>query len=159
MPFKLNVSEKGKTYKLETESEELVGEKIGDKLKGEKISSDLTGYELEITGTSDIAGFPGLKDEEGPRLRKKILTYGPGLKKRPKGDKKKNKKPKGLRFKKTIRGNQISKDTAQINLKVIKSGEKKLEELFGKKEQPAEQVEEKKEGEKKQEVKEKKEEQ
>ena len=53
MAFKLNISDKGKTYHLETDSEEFIGKKIGDKISGNEISGDLAGYELEIKGTSD----------------------------------------------------------------------------------------------------------
>ena len=31
MPFKLNMSEKGKTYKVESSSESFIGKKIGEK--------------------------------------------------------------------------------------------------------------------------------
>ena len=131
MPFKINISEKGKTYKLESEDESLIGKKIGETMKGEELKSELTGYELEITGTSDLAGFPGMKDKEGPELRKVLLGYGFGMHKKPKGlTKKPGKKPDGLRLRKTVRGNTISKSTIQINLNVKKSGSKKLEEIF-----------------------------
>ena len=76
MAFKLNISDKGKTYHLETDSEEFIGKKIGDKISGNEISGDLAGYELEIKGTSDKAGFPGNKDIEGPALRGLLLTKG-----------------------------------------------------------------------------------
>ena len=42
-------------------------------------------------------------------------------------------KKKGYRERKTVRGNTIAEDIIQINLKVIKEGEKKLEEIFGEK--------------------------
>ena len=129
--MKINIANKGKTYKIETESEVLVGTKIGDKVKGEDVSADLAGYELEITGTSDKSGFPGFKNLKGSGLRKVLLTYGPGMKNRPK---KEGKKPtpnnKGLRLRKTFRGNEISSDTVQINIKVIKEGTKKFDDFF-----------------------------
>ena len=137
--FKFNISEKGKSYKLEAESEEILGKKIGEKVKGEEISSQLAGYELEITGTSDKAGFPGFKQVEGIGLKKQLLTYGKGMHKKPKGlSKKPGKKPKGLRLRKTVRGNTISSEIAQIDLKVLKQGNKKLEEIFKKEEKLAE---------------------
>lgn len=140
MPFKLNISNKEKAWKLETESEELVGKKIGEKVQGKELKSELEGYELEITGTSDKAGFPGKKDTEGFSLKRELLGYGFGMHKKPKGLKKKkpNKKPAGLRLRKTVRGNTISKDTIQINLKVLKSGSKKLEEIFPEQNKPKE---------------------
>ena len=51
MVFKINISDKGKTLKLESENENLIGKKIGETLDGKELSSDLEGYELEITGT------------------------------------------------------------------------------------------------------------
>lgn len=137
MVFKINISEKsGKTYKLESESEELVGKALHDKLNGKDISSDLNGYEFEITGASDKAGFTSHKDVEGIGLKKILLTYGKGMKKRPKREGKKersNPTPKGLRLRKTVRGKIISPSIVQINLKVLKEGSKKLSEIFAEK--------------------------
>lgn len=129
MAFKFNISEKGKTFHLESEAESLEGKTIGEKIKGEEISPELHGYELEISGASDKAGFPAFKEYEGPQLRKVLLKKGKGMsgwKKR----RKKQIKVKGLRMKKTIRGNTISHDIMQINLSVKKSGAKSLAEIF-----------------------------
>lgn len=137
MVFKFNIGEKGKTWKLESDSEDIIGKKIGEKVTGKEIKPELEGYEFEITGTSDKAGFPGFKEVEGETLKGVLLGYGKGMHKRPKGlSKKPNKKPAGLRLKKTVRGNTISKDIVQINLKIIKSGSKKLEEMFPEQNKP-----------------------
>jgi len=132
--FKINISEKsGKTYHFELESEELIGKKLHDKLEGKDLLPGLEGYELEITGTSDKAGFTSMKDVEGIGLKKVLLTYGKAMKRRPKREGKKkrsNHKPKGLRLRKTVRGNTISADIVQINLKVLKQGNKNLSEIF-----------------------------
>ncbi len=139
MAFKLNISEKGKSWKLETESEELVGKKIGSKIKGEEISSNLSGYILTITGTSDSSGFPGFKEVDGTGLVRKLLTYGKGMHQRSVGKSKRpGRKPRGLRLKKTVRGNTISADVIQINMKVITAGHKKLEEIFPEQNKPKE---------------------
>ena len=130
--FKINVSHKGKTFKIETESEDLVGHSIGDKIEGKLLDEKLEGYEIEITGTSDKAGFTGVKTIEGPNLKKALLSYGHGMHKKPKGEKKFNKKPKGLRLRKTVRGKEISLATVQINSKVTKEGTKKFDSLFEK---------------------------
>ena len=122
MPFKINISHKGKTYKIETESEELVGKKIDETIDGKEIDTNLKGYELKITGTSDIAGIPGFKGLEGSTYHRVLLNYGRGMKDR----------RKGLRLRKTIRGEEISPKTAQINIKVIKEGDKKFDELIKK---------------------------
>lgn len=135
MAFKLNIGDKGKAWRVELESEALLGKKIGEKIAGKEIKEDLDGYELEITGTSDKAGFPGHKDIDSPTLTKRLLKRGFGMK---------TAEPKGLRLRKTLRGGIISEDTIQINMKVIKHGHKKLQEIFPEqnepKEQPAEKV-------------------
>ena len=131
MVFKLNLSEKsGKTWKFETENEFFLEKSLGDKIEGKEISGDLSGYEFEITGASDSAGFPAFKEVEGIGLNKLLLNYGKGMHKKPKGLKKKGKKPEGLRLRKTVRGKMISSAIIQINLKILKHGHKSLQEIF-----------------------------
>jgi hypothetical protein len=38
-------------------------------------------------------------------------------------------RPRGLRLKKTVRGEEISEKTSQVNLKVLKEGTKKFDEI------------------------------
>ena len=38
---------------------------------------------------------------------------------------------KGLRIRKTVYGNTISSSIAQVNLKIVKQGQKSVETLFG----------------------------
>jgi len=121
MPLKLNISDKGKAYKLEVEEEALAGRAVGDKFDGKDIKSDLDGYELEITGGSDKSGFPLSKDVEGIGLKRVLLTKGFAMKNN----------QKGLRLKKSVRGKMISSSTSQVNIKVLKEGGKKLDEVFG----------------------------
>ena len=130
MAFKINVSHNGKTYKLETENEVLVGKKIGESLSGSDVDENLNGYELEITGTSDLSGIPGFKKLEGPGYHRKLLTYGSGMKDR----------RKGIRLRKTLRGEEISLKTHQINTKVIQEGDKKFDQLIKKEEAPVEET-------------------
>jgi small subunit ribosomal protein S6e len=140
MTFKINVAYNGKTYKVETENEDLVGHSIGEKIDGSLLSKDLAGYELEITGTSDKAGFCGIPSIQGTRLHKVLLSYERGMKKRPKREGKKtrsNSNPKGLRLRKTVRGKEVSLETVQVNTKVLKEGKKKFEALFAPAEEPA----------------------
>jgi small subunit ribosomal protein S6e len=129
MAFKINISDKGKTLKIETESESLIRKKIGEKINGESFSPELEGYELEITGTSDAGGFPGIKGNQGTHLRKILLK---------KGEKGIRDRRKGIRLKKSIRGEEIGEKITQINMKVIKQGKKKFEELLPKKEKTEE---------------------
>lgn len=132
--FKINISEKsGKTYHLESDSEELMEKELHDKIKGEDIFGDLSGYEFEITGASDNAGFTAMENVEGTILKKVLLSYGKAMHKRPRKEGKKkvsNPKPKGLRLRKTVRGKVISPAIVQINLKILKEGGKKLSEIF-----------------------------
>lgn len=131
MPFKINISNKeGKTFKLETEAEGLKGKELGDKIPGDLVSPDLAGYELEITGTSDKSGFTSLKEVEGIRTKKVLLSYGKAMHMKPKGEKKKGTSPPGLRKRKTVRGRTISGAISQINTKVLKDGAKPLTEIF-----------------------------
>ena len=142
MAFKINISEKnGKTYHLETESEELMEKELHDKINGKDISNDLSGYEFEITGASDSAGFTALEEVEGTGLKKVLLSYGKAMHKRPRREGKKkvsNFKPKGLRMRKTVRGRVISPSIVQINLKILKEGDKKLSDLYPEQNQPKE---------------------
>ena len=127
MTFKINISEKtGKTWKLETESEVFLEKSLGDKIEGGEISRDFSGYEFEITGASDNAGFPAFREVDGIGLKKLLLSYGKGMHKKPRGVKKFWKKPEGLRLRKTVRGKIISPAIIQVNLKVLKEGLKKL---------------------------------
>jgi len=120
MPIKLNISEKGKAWKIEVPEEILSGKSIGDKFDGKEIKPELDGYELEITGGSDSAGFPLSKDVEGLGLKGLLLKKGWGMKN----------SGEGLRLRKTVRGKIISGTTSQVNINVLKAGKKKLEEIF-----------------------------
>ncbi|MDO8467424.1 MAG: S6e family ribosomal protein [Nanoarchaeota archaeon] len=132
MTFKINLGTKeGKTYKMEVEAEELVGKEVGEKISGSVISPELHGYELEITGASDSSGFMAHKEVEGFNLNRILLTLGLGMHKKPRGLKKKNKRPsKGLKLRKTVRGKVISPNIIQVNAKVLKIGAKPLSEIF-----------------------------
>ena len=147
--FKVNISEKsGKTYHLESDSEEFNGKEIRNKIEGKDISGDLSGYEFEITGASDNAGFTSMEEVEGTGLKKVLLGYGKAMHKRSRRERKKkvsNFKPKGLRRRRTVRGKVISPAVVQINLKIVKEGGKKLSEIFPDQNQPKEKPEEKKE--------------
>jgi ribosomal protein S6E (S10) len=124
MPFKINVSHNGKTYKLESENEVVVGKVIGETISGSDLDENLTGYELEITGTSDLSGIPGFKDLEGPGYHRILRTKGTGMRDT----------RNGVRLRKTNRGEEISLKTHQINTKVLKEGSKKFTELTKKEE-------------------------
>jgi len=120
MPVKLNISEKGKAWKLEVSEDLLSGKSIGDKFDGKEIKPELEGYELEITGGSDNAGFPLSKDVEGLGLKKLLLKKGWGMKD----------SRAGIRLRKTVRGKAVSGTTSLVNIKVLKAGKKPLIEVF-----------------------------
>jgi small subunit ribosomal protein S6e len=145
--FKINIAEKsGKTYHLEAEAEEILEKELHDKIDGKFISPELSGYEFEITGASDSAGFTLMENVEGTELKKVLLSYGKAMHRRPRREGKKkvsNFKPKGLRLRKTVRGKIISPAVVQINLKILKEGSKKLNDIFT--EQNQKKAEEKKE--------------
>ncbi len=134
MVFKLNIAEKGKTWKVELQDEALVGTAVGDTIDGKEIKADLEGYQLVVTGGSDLAGFPMSKDVEGLGLRRVLFTRGWGMRDT----------RKGLRLRKTVRGKQISLATSQINLMVTKAGKKPLAEIFPEQNAPKVKAEEKK---------------
>jgi len=142
-----------KSYQLEVEPTKaltLIGKKIGEEFNGDLIG--LGGYTLKITGGSDKDGFPMHPDVTGPGRKKILLSSPPGF----------HPKMKGERRRKLIRGNTVSEDISQINVKVEKSGENALEQMFPAKEKKEEKekpkVEEKKEEVKEEKPKEKKEE-
>ena len=110
-----------KAYKIEIEQEKvagIVGKKIGDTFNGDLIG--LPGYQLQITGGTDKDGFPMHPRVEGPVKKKVLLAHPPCFHPRKKGE----------RRRKTVRGNTISYDIVQINCKIVKKGEKPIEELI-----------------------------
>ena len=123
--FKIVVGSKGKSYSknlTEIEGSSLLNKKIKDKIEGSNIG--FPGYELEITGGSDNAGFPMRYDLEGSARKGIILTKGPCVRIN----------EEGMRKKKTVVGNTIWQSTAQVNLKVIKEGKDSLAKILGKEE-------------------------
>ncbi|ABO34699.1 SSU ribosomal protein S6E [Methanococcus maripaludis C5] len=112
MAFKVVVSDSktGKSYQFETESTALIGKKIGDEISGSVV--ELEGYKLKITGGSDKCGFAMRHDIHGAMKMRVLLKSGPGY----------NVKEKGLRRRKSLRGNTISKDITLINTKVVEYG-------------------------------------
>ncbi len=98
----------------EPDSKNILGKKVGDTIKGELLG--LTGYEFEITGGSDHAGFPMRKDVQGTGRKRILAIAGIGMKK----------KRKGQRQRKTVCGNTIHTNISQINIKITKEGKTPL---------------------------------
>lgn len=104
----------------------LVGKKIGDEMDG--IFVALPGYKLRITGGTDRSGFPMRPDLAGTRYRRILVTEGVGFASRSRHKKKKDKPTheSGLRRKKPLRGNTISPEVSQINLRITQYGAKPI---------------------------------
>ena len=126
----------GKSYQVEVQKENigtLIGKKIGDTIEGEQIGAP--GFTFQITGGSDLSGFPMRWDIEGSGKQKVLMSKGPGFKK----------KRAGERRKKMVHGKQIAQDVHQINVKIIKEGTTSLAKVLGKEEKPKTDEKEKKE--------------
>jgi len=101
----------------------LVGKKIGDDVDGLFVS--LPGYKLKITGGSDKDGFPMRRDLPGPRRRLVLVSGGAGF----------HPQRGGLRKRKNLRGNTVSADILQLNLKISQRGPKSIDDAFKEKAQ------------------------
>jgi len=138
--FKIVISDpkarKAYQKELDQGASGLMGKKIGDKFQGSHFG--LAGFELEVTGGSDKEGFPMRRDVEGPGRKKILLSHGPGF----------HPVSKGRRKRKSIRGNTISPQISQINLKIISYGQKSVDELLGAKKEHKEEAKEEKHAEK-----------
>ncbi len=118
MELKINVGnpKTGKTTPLTfAEPKPLFGLKMGNTFKGEMI--DKTGYEFKIVGGSDNAGFPMRRDVEGAVRRKILIAGGVGFRS----------KRKGMRSRRTIAGNTVGPNTAQLNVVIVKEGKEPLD--------------------------------
>jgi small subunit ribosomal protein S6e len=118
--FKIIISdpETGASETVELEESRalpLIGKKIGEVIEGSIV--DLPGYKTQITGGSDKDGFPMRPSVHGGVRRKVILSGGTGF----------NPQDKGARRRKTIRGNTITDEIVQINMKIMEKPKKPKE--------------------------------
>ena len=111
--FKLIVSHPdGKSQVVEVEGQRaqpLIGKMIGENIDGS--ITGLSGIELQITGGSDKDGFPMRRSVHGGVRVDSLLSGGTGF--HPKQD--------GQHERKMVRGNVITEDIVQVNIKVAKS--------------------------------------
>ncbi len=114
-----------------------LGKKIGDSVDGMFVGegdASLSGYKLEITGGSDLTGRPMRPELAGSGIKPVLITSGIGYKGK-RYVKKRGKvyryKYDGLRRRRKLRGNVISQDTRQINLKITEAGNRSLDAIFG----------------------------
>ena len=134
----VNDTKNGKSYQIPVSghhANSLIGKKIGDEVDGIFIS--LPGYKMEITGGTDKDVFPMSKYLPGMGRKRLLLSKSVGF--RP--------KEKGLRKKKSVRGNTINQDVVQINMKVTKYSAKPIDQIVGaeKKDEAEKKVEKKEE--------------
>jgi len=101
----------GKSQVVELDEGKLrpfIGLRLGDRIDGSIVG--LGDVELLLTGGTDKDGFPLRPDVHGGVKAKVILSGGPGFSPRVKGE----------RRRKTVRGNMITEDIAQLNVKIVK---------------------------------------
>jgi small subunit ribosomal protein S6e len=94
----------------------LIGKRIGETIDGSVF--DLAGHKVQIMGGSDKDGFPMRPSVHGGVRRRVVLSGGVGF----------NPKSKGMRKRKTIRGNVITDEIVQINVKIVEKSKKAKEE-------------------------------
>ncbi|MGB9778790.1 MAG: 30S ribosomal protein S6e [Candidatus Bathyarchaeia archaeon] len=104
----------------------LIGKKIGEVVDGSIV--DLPGHKMQIMGGSDKDGFPMRPNVHGGVRRKVILSGGVGF----------NPESEGARRRKTIRGNVITDEIVQINMKIIEKPKKPKEKKKAKEEKEKE---------------------
>jgi small subunit ribosomal protein S6e len=122
--FRVTVSDRntGMAYQIEisgSQANKFMGKRIGDTIGGDAVG--LSGYSMKIMGGTDRDGFPMRYGLPGTSRRKILIAGGVGFKS----------KVKGMRRRKTIRGEEISSDIGQINTVIEEYGSKPLEELLG----------------------------
>lgn len=112
--FKIIVSnpETGKSQTVEVEGDRaipLIGRKIGEVIDGSVVG--MSGSKLQITGGSDKNGFPMRPNVHGGVRVNVIISEGVGF----------HPSTKGERRRKNLRGNVITEDIVQINMKLVEA--------------------------------------
>lgn len=95
--------------------EVLMGKRLLQIVSGDSLG--FPGYEFQITGGSDICGFPMRKGIQEKRKRV-LVTGGVGFA----GTKRDGSKQRGVLRRRTVCGEVIVPTTHQVNLKVVKEG-------------------------------------
>ena len=103
----------------------LIGRRMGETLDGTVV--DMPAHKLQIRGGSDKDGVPMRGNVHGGVRRQVVLSGGAGFKPEKKGERKR----------KTVRGNIITDEIVQINMKIIERPAKPAE---AKPQQPAAQA-------------------
>lgn len=84
----------------------LIGRRIGETIDGTIVN--LPGHKTQIRGGSDKDGFPMRPSVHGGVRRSVVLSGGVGF----------NPQDQGMRRRKTVRGNVITDEIVQINVKI-----------------------------------------
>jgi small subunit ribosomal protein S6e len=110
--FKIIISdpEAGTSKAIELEESHaapLIGRKIGEVIDGSVLN--LPGYKVRIMGGSDKDGFPMRRNIHGGVRRQVILSEGVGF----------NPQTGGERRRKTVRGDIITDEIVQLNMKIM----------------------------------------
>lgn len=119
-------TETGQSRSIELEGNRavpLVGRKLGEVIDGSIV--DMSGQELRLTGGSDKDGFPMRPDVHGGVRIRALISGGTGFRSYKKGERKR----------KSLRGNVITEDIVQVNMKLVtkpKKEEKKAEKPVAK---------------------------
>ena len=99
----------------EGRSAPFIGRRIGEALDGTVV--DMPAHKLQILGGSDKDGVPMLANVHGGVRRQVVLSGGAGFKPEKKGE----------RRRKTVRGNIITDEIVQINMKITERPAKPAE--------------------------------
>lgn len=94
----------------------LIGKRIGEVMEGTIVN--LPGQKIQVMGGSDKDGFPMRPSVHGGVRKRIILAQGVGY----------NSTNEGQRRRKTIRGNTITDEIVQINMKIVGKPEQTNEE-------------------------------
>ncbi len=109
--FKVVVGDpNGETEQFEVDGQaanRFLGRELGDEVDGGAVGLD--GFTLELTGGSDTAGRPMREDVAGSDLKELLLEGGVGYQPSREGERKRV----------TVRGREISEETAQVNAQVV----------------------------------------
>ena len=115
--FKIIISdpETGKSQSVEMEGSRaapLIGRKLEEVIDGSVVG--MPGHKLRITGGSDKDGFPMRTDVHGGVRVSVILSEGVGFRSTQRGE----------RRRKSLRGNIITEEIVQLNMKIVEKPKK-----------------------------------
>ena len=119
----------GKSYNVSVtgnHTKSLLNKKLGEVVDGNFLN--LPGYKLMITGGSDATGSPMRKDLPGNKKRNLLVSDSLGF----------HEIYRGERRRVGLRGNTISAEIVQVNMKITEYGPKSIEDSFAATEAPSE---------------------